>query len=68
MRPGLLKPPQISALVGRHDHQPDAAFAVLDEQVLAVQAGDPVVPGSAFLHREKGRMFDRAVLDGQPVE
>jgi hypothetical protein len=36
--PGLLKPPQISALVGRHDDQPDAAFAVFDEQVVAVQA------------------------------
>jgi len=54
--------------VGRHDKEPDTAVAIFDEQVLAVQARDLIVPGPALLHREERRMFHSAVLDAQPVE
>ena len=55
-------------LVDQHDNEPDTAHAVFDDQVLAVQARDLVVPGPALLHREEPRMFHRDVLDVQPVE
>ena len=65
---GLFQPRQVGPLVGQHDDQPEATLAVLDEQVLAVQAWDFVVPMAALLHGEEGRVSHGAVLDAQLVQ
>jgi hypothetical protein len=44
------------------------AYAVLYEQVLAVQTGDLVMTRPTLRHCEEWRMLNRGVLDTQPVE
>jgi hypothetical protein len=49
-------------------HQPGPALAVLDEQVLAVQARDFALQGTALLDGEDGRVVYGAMRDAQLVQ
>ena len=68
MRPELSQPRQVGALFGGHHDEPDPALAVLDEQVLAMQARDFVVPGAALLDGKDGRVLYGAMLDAQLIQ
>jgi hypothetical protein len=63
----LSQPRQVGALFGGHHDEPDPALVVLDEQVLAMQAGDFVVPGAALLDGKDGRVLYGAMFDAQLI-